>query len=62
LASSILHADELGNILSDNKELLFDYDFQSNELESDMLSKSWINPVRLEYSKRYSTELEVTLS
>ena len=54
--SSVLQADELGNILSDNKELLFDYDFKSNELESDMLSKSWINPVRLQYSKRYSTQ------
>ena len=55
LASSILHADELGNILSDNKELLFDYDFKSNELESDMLSKSWINPVKLRYNKDYTT-------
>ena len=56
LASSILHADELGNILSNNKELLFDYDFKTNELESDMLSKSWINPVRLQYNQRYSTQ------
>jgi len=56
LLSSVVHADELGNILSDNKELLFDYDFKSNELESDMLSKSWINPVRLQYNKRYSTQ------
>ena len=56
LAFSVLHADELGNILSDNKELLFDYEFQSNELESDMLSKSWINPVMLRYSKNYSTQ------
>ncbi len=56
LFASAVQADELGNILSDNKELLFDYDFKSNELESDMLSKSWINPVRLQYSKRYSTQ------
>ena len=56
LFSSSVVADELGNILSDNKELLFDYDFKSNELESDMLSKSWINPVRLQYSKKYSTQ------
>jgi len=54
----MLHADELGNILSDNKELLFDYEFQSNELESDMLSKSWINPVMLRYSKNYSTQFK----
>ena len=56
LFTPAVQADELGNILSDNKELLFDYDFKSNELESDMLSKSWINPVRLQYSKKYSTQ------
>jgi outer membrane protein TolC len=56
LFTSAVQADELGNILSDNKELLFDYQFQSNDLESDMLSKSWINPVRLQYNKRYSTQ------
>ncbi|HSR74488.1 MAG TPA: hypothetical protein VLL31_06555, partial [Sulfurovum sp.] len=54
--SSVLYADELGDILSDNKELLFDYQFQSNELESDMLSKSWVNPVRLQYNKNYTTQ------
>jgi len=55
LFTSSVYADELGNILSDNKELLFDYQFQSNELESDKLSKSWINPVRLRYNKDYTT-------
>jgi len=54
--SNVLQADELGNILSKNKELLFDYDFKSNDLESDMLSKSWINPVTLRYKKNYSTQ------
>lgn len=56
--SSVMYADELGDILSDNKELLFDYQFESNELESDMLSKSWMNPVRLQYSRDYSTQIE----
>ena len=56
LASSFMCADELGNILSDNKALLFDYQFQSNELESDKLSKSWVNPVKLQYRKNYSTQ------
>lgn len=56
LVSSLLYADELGDILSDNKELLFDYQFQSNELESDMLSKSWVNPVRVQYTKNYSAQ------
>lgn len=58
VASSFIHADELGDILSDNKELLFDYQFESNELESDILSKSWMNPVRLQYSRDYSTQIE----
>ena len=53
-----LHADELGDILSDNKALLFDYQFEKNELESDKLSKSWINPVTLQYRKNYSTQFK----
>ena len=60
VASSVMYADELGDILSDNKELLFDYQFQSNELESDILSKSWMNPVRLQYSKNYTTQFTDT--
>ncbi|HHO65219.1 MAG TPA: hypothetical protein ENJ71_01725, partial [Epsilonproteobacteria bacterium] len=53
--STLLCADELSTILSENKELLFDYDFKSNELQSDMLSKSWINPVTVRYGKDYTT-------
>lgn len=53
---SLVQADELGDILSDNKSLLFDYQFESNELESDKISKSWINPIQLRYSKNYTTQ------
>ena len=53
---SLLQADELSDILSKNKALLFDYQFESNELQSDKLSKSWINPLRLRYSKNYTTQ------
>ncbi|EIF51878.1 TolC family protein [Sulfurovum sp. AR] len=56
LASSLIYADELGDILSDNKELIFDYQLESNELESDILSKSWLNPVRVQYSKNFTTQ------
>ncbi|WP_373031756.1 TolC family protein [Sulfurovum sp.] len=56
VVSSVIYADELGDILSDNKELLFDYQFKSNELESDMLSKSWLNPVRVQYSKNFTQQ------
>jgi len=53
---SSLYADELGSILSHNKSLLFEYDFESNDLESDKLSKSWVNPIQLQYRKNYSTQ------
>ena len=58
LFTSTLYADELSTILSENKELLFDYDFKSNELQSDMLSKSWINPVQVRYGKDYTTRFK----
>jgi outer membrane protein TolC len=35
---------------------MFEYDLERNELESDKLSKSWINPVMLRYTKNYSTQ------
>jgi outer membrane protein TolC len=54
--ASLLYADELKDILSENKSLLFDYQFESNELESDKLSKSWITPVQVRYSKNYTTQ------
>jgi len=56
LFTSTLYADELGSILSDNKELLFDYQFQSNQLETDKLSRSWVEPIRLQYRRDYSTQ------
>ena len=56
LGSNFVQADELGDILSANKELLFDYQLQSNELESDQLSRSWVNPVLLQYRQNHSTQ------
>jgi len=53
---SLLQADELSDILSDNKNILFDYEFQSNTAQSDMLENSWINPIILQYSKSYSRQ------
>ena len=58
LLGTTLFADELNDILSTNKELLFDYDLKSNELQSDMLSKSWINPVQVRYGKDYTTRFK----
>lgn len=51
-----LYADDLERILSTNKSMIFDYQMQTNELESDKLSKSWINPVNIRYSKNYTTQ------
>ncbi len=58
LLGTTLFSDELSHILSTNKELLFDYDFKSNELQSDMLSKKWINPVTVRYGKDYTTRFK----
>ncbi|MGC9351297.1 MAG: TolC family protein [Sulfurovum sp.] len=54
--SMLSYADELGDILSTNKSMIFDYQMKSNELESDKLYKSWINPINVRYSKNYSTQ------
>ena len=56
LASSALCADELSDILSDNKNILFDYEYQSNAAKSDMLENSWINPIMVQYSRSYSKQ------
>ena len=53
---SIVHADELSDILSENKNLLFDYEFQSNTAQSNLLENSWIQPIMLQYSKNFSKQ------
>lgn len=54
--SPILSADELSDILSDNKNILFDYQFQSNTAQSNLLEQSWINPITLQYRKNFSKQ------
>lgn len=56
LFNTAVHADELSDILSDNKNILFDYEFRNNTAQSDMLENSWINPVMLQYSKSFSRQ------
>ncbi len=56
LFTSSVFADELSNILSDNKNILFDYEFRQNKAQSDMLENSWINPIVLQYNKNYSKQ------
>ncbi|SFV64829.1 FIG01146407: hypothetical protein [hydrothermal vent metagenome] len=58
LCLSSLGADELGEILSPTKASLFDYQYKGNELQSDILSKSWVNPVTVRYGKDYTTRFK----
>ncbi|WP_294956392.1 TolC family protein [Sulfurovum sp.] len=58
LCLSSLGADELGEILSPTKASLFDYRYRGNELQSDILSKSWVNPVTVRYGKDYTTRFK----
>lgn len=51
-----LNADRLADILSDNKKILFDYEYKSNEKETDKLSKSWISPIVVSYNKNFSEQ------
>ena len=54
--TSLVYADELSDILSNNKNLLFDYEFQSNSAKSNLLENSWINPIMLQYRRNYSKQ------
>jgi len=54
--SSLVCADELSNILSDNKNILFDYQLQLNDAKSNTLENSWINPIMVQYRKSYSQQ------
>jgi outer membrane protein TolC len=36
--------------------MLFEYDRQSNDLQNDILTKSWINPIEISYNKSYTTQ------
>jgi len=54
---STLQADTLAEILSPEKRDIFKYQEQRNDLEADKLKKSWVNPLRLQYRKNYSTQM-----
>ena len=52
LGTSIIGADEsLTNYLTDDKNLIFDYEQKKSELEASKLRKSWVSPVVLSYQK-----------
>lgn len=56
VVGSMLQADELAEILSPEKRDIFNYQEKYNELQSDKLKKSWVNPIRLQYRKNYTTQ------
>ena len=56
VVGSISSADELSQILSPEKQKIFDYQESHNTLQSDKLKKSWIQPIRLQYRKNYTTQ------
>ncbi len=63
LLSSFLYAyDELADILSSNQNSLIDTKKEQVKVEASKLEKSWINPIRVEYSKNYSTQFNKTTS
>ncbi|MCK4442504.1 MAG: TolC family protein, partial [Sulfurovaceae bacterium] len=53
-------SDELVDVLSDNKSKLIDTQKEQIKVQTDKLEKSWINPIRLHYSKSYSTQFDKT--
>lgn len=56
LSLGLLQADELLDLLSDNNKKIIEYQKKRNELESDKLKTSWINPVTVSYNKTYSEQ------
>ena len=62
LSSFIYASDELADILSFNQNSLIDTKKEKVRVEASKLEKSWINPIRVEYSKNYSTQFNKTTS
>ncbi len=56
LLGGALYADLPDDLLSTRQNLLFEYDYRSNEAQSAKLQKSWINPIMLRYSREFSEQ------
>ena len=54
-------SDELYDILSENREVLLDNQQEQSHVVTDKLENSWINPIRLQYSKSYSSQFSSTV-
>jgi outer membrane protein TolC len=53
---SLLGSNELVDVLSENKTKLIETQKEQTQLQSDILEKSWINPVTISYSKSYTNQ------
>jgi len=56
MIGTLAHSDELAQLLSKEKQDIFRYQESYNTLKSDMLQRSWIQPIRLQYRKNYTTQ------
>ena len=63
LSSFILlsNSSELGDVLSENRSRLLESQMEQSKLEASKLEKSWINPIRIQYSQNYSTQFDKTI-
>lgn len=57
----ILLAGELSDVLSADKSKLLEYKREQNSEQSHQLENSWINPIRIQYSKTYSSQYPSTI-
>ncbi len=62
LLSSFLFGEKLADILSKNNQNILEYNQEKVEAESDKLSKSWISPITVSYSKNYTTQFGDTIN
>lgn len=58
---TLFASDELHDILSGNREILLENQQQQSSVATDKLENSWINPIRLQYSKTYSSQFPSTV-
>ncbi len=61
LSSTLLFSSsELVNVLSSNQNALIDTKKDKIEVDTKKLENSWISPIRVQYGKNYSTQLNST--
>jgi outer membrane protein TolC len=56
-----LLGDDLSSVLSSDKNRLLEYKSEQNSEQVSQVEKSWINPIRLQYSKNYSSQYPNTI-